>query len=80
MLARFWLTPTPPVRSNRPGGATSAFRESDRRDLPEADERNGDHGIVRLAGAGRPLSRNALAGVVATRRSQGTGIRTMTRF
>jgi hypothetical protein len=31
-----------PVRSNRAGGATSAFLESDRRDFPAADERNGE--------------------------------------
>ena len=41
MLARFRLTPAAgSVR--RAGRATSAFLESDRRDLPEADERIGD--------------------------------------
>ena len=36
-----------PVRSNRAGGATSAFLKCDRRDLPEADERNGDDPALR---------------------------------
>jgi hypothetical protein len=44
-----------PVRSNRAGGATSAFLKSDRRDLPEADERNGDDPITRPNGAGLVL-------------------------
>jgi hypothetical protein len=39
VLARSWLTPT------------SAFRKSDRRDLPGADERNGDAALV-----GRPAA------------------------
>jgi hypothetical protein len=30
------------------GGATIAFLQSDRRDLPGADERNGDDGIAGL--------------------------------
>ncbi|MGZ6565128.1 MAG: hypothetical protein ACXVH1_37310, partial [Solirubrobacteraceae bacterium] len=43
MLARSWLTPT------------SAFRKSDRRDLPGADERNGDLSITPAADASRFL-------------------------
>jgi hypothetical protein len=38
-----------PVRSTRAGGATIAFLESDRRDLPAADHRNGDLALVRSA-------------------------------
>ena len=54
MLARFWLIPTARFRGARAVGETSAFLESDRRELPGADERNGDTTVVRL---GPDLSR-----------------------
>jgi hypothetical protein len=47
VLARSWLI-APPGSATRAGGATIAFLESDRRDLPGADERNGD--LARVEG------------------------------
>ncbi len=41
--------PVCPVRSNRAGGATSAFLESDRRYLPQADEQRRPRARPRLA-------------------------------
>ena len=46
VLARSWLI-APPGSATQAGGATIAFLESDRRDLPVADERNGDIPIAR---------------------------------
>jgi hypothetical protein len=46
VLARSWLI-APPGSATQAGGATIAFLESDRRDLPGADERKGDIPVAR---------------------------------
>jgi hypothetical protein len=51
VLARSWLIP-PPGSGDPAGDATIAFRESDRRDLPGADERNGDDAMSRTGDGG----------------------------
>ena len=45
MLAGSWLI-APPVLRTQTAGATNAFLDSDRRDLPGADERNGDYEVA----------------------------------
>ena len=49
VLARFWLTPTPRFGRTAPAARRAHFLESDRRDLPETDERNGDQAEVSAA-------------------------------
>ena len=43
------------LRWTQAGGATIAFLENDRRDLPGADERDGDLGLVSVGNPARPL-------------------------